>query len=295
MIVLLVGGPSSEREVSQWSGKSVAKSLKKLGIEYKVIDPTKSDWLERVIALNPTKVISALHGRYGEDGTVTALLERNRVPFAGSATTAQKLAWNKQMARELVASIGTPIPEGRIVNKSQKIDQNSLQYPVVVKPIEEGSSFGVSIVSTAEELPAALQLGFEYGDQLLVEQFINGTELTLGVIDFRGGVEALPIVEIRPKTNFFDFKAKYDANYCDEIVPAPIDPKIAKKIQALAVKIFQKFGCRDYARIDFILKGDTPFFLEINTLPGFAKTSLMPKSLQAAGISFDQFVSYLAQ
>lgn len=286
-IVLLAGGNSSERQVSLWTAETITASLARQQIPHQLIDPRSPNWLNHLLKLSPDVVIIALHGTFGEDGIVQKILEDNNVVFTGSGSEVAKIAFNKLATKELIRSWGIVTPDWQ-----KTVDTSAIQLkpPVVVKPAAEGSSYGVTIVWNSHEIEPAIITAREYCPEILVEKYIGGTEITCGVIDVFGKLQALPLVEIRPETEFFDFQAKYDSKFCHEICPAEISTELTKRIQEESVKIFSKLKCRQYARVDWILSNQTPYFLEINTLPGMTKTSLLNKELNAANISFDHFI-----
>ncbi len=290
MITVLTGGKSSERTVALWSAETVVVALKSLKINHTVIDCAKVDWLGTLKNAQPQLAILALHGQFGEDGQIQKILERENIAYTGSGPMACRLAWDKIEAKKLVQNMGLATPVWSVVGDSERPSN----LPVVVKPAKEGSSFGVTIVKTAIKLVPAITAAKKFGVKVLIEEYIEGTELTCGVIDLRGKIETLPLVEIIPKNQFFDFAAKYDGKSCEEIVPARISNELTKKIQKQSTEIFRQFGCRHYARIDWILPDQIPYFLELNTLPGLTKNSLIVKELRSAGISMEKFVELLA-
>lgn len=294
MITILKGGTSAEREVSLWTAQSVAEALTQLGKPFTEVDAADADWLQQVISQKPETVVIALHGPFGEDGQVQKLLEDQGIPYTGSSSTTSRLTIDKARTKTVLSektSIATP--QSALFKKGEQVTWDDA-YPVVVKPNGDGSSFGVTIVQTPAELQQAVADAFKYGEAILVEQWVAGREFTCGVIDVGQGLQVLPIVEIVPKDSFFSFEAKYTASKCDEICPANLDGATMKQIQDLSLQAFTQLGCRHYARVDWILGEDgVPYFLEINTLPGMTKTSLIPKELAAAGISYPAFLAAL--
>lgn len=286
MITVLKGGTSSEREVSLWTAASVVKSLHRLGHEVCEVDAAEPTWLTQCHGTEV--VIIALHGPFGEDGTVQELLEKAGIRFTGSGSESARLTIDKVKTKEVAVSLDIPVPHSSIGSWDG-------DYPAVVKPNREGSSFGVSIVQSARQLESAIETARKLDATVLVEEYLEGTEVTCGVISVFGKLQALPLVEIRPKTAFFDFKAKYDATQCDEICPAEISPELSSLIQQQTQQLFTTLGCRQYARADWIIKDGTPHFLEINSLPGMTKASLITKELAAAGIEFDDFIAALIE
>lgn len=289
-VVVLAGGPSNERQVSLWTAETITESLTRQNIPHQQIDPRSPDWLQHLKRLKPRVAILALHGTFGEDGTIQKTLSNNAIPFTGSDADCAKTTFNKSKAKEIVRQLGVNTPDWQEVTKDEQL---RLDPPVVVKPAREGSSYGVTIAWKEQDIEPAIFVAQRYDQQVLIEEYIGGTEVTCGVIDCYGEVTALPLVEIRPATEFFDFKAKYDARYCHEICPAEIPALLTQQIQEQSVEIFKELGCRQYARLDWIIKDNEPYFLEVNTLPGMTKTSLITKELTAAGIDFDDFIATL--
>jgi len=289
-VVVLAGGPSNERGVSLWTAETITSSLTRQGIPHQQIDPRSPDWLSHLKKLRPRAVVLALHGTFGEDGTIQQILEANGLAFTGSGSTAARVTFDKVATKEAISSLGIKTPEWQLWQKDQPV---RLDPPVVVKPAREGSSYGITIAWKEHDIEPAIYVAQRYDPQVLIERYVAGTEVTCGVIDLYGQIQALPLVEIRPETEFFDFQAKYDARFCHEICPAEINTKLTERIQAESVRIFQELGCQQYARLDWIISQNQPYFLEVNTLPGMTKTSLITKELATAKIDFDDFLATL--
>lgn len=284
-IGVLCGGISSERDVSIRSGKNVAAALTRLGYQVVMVDPADSmDFSSFDIAY------IALHGFFGEDGCIQALLERNGKPYTGSGVATSVLSMNKLASKQLFVLRGIPTAAFRFFLQPLSELPESFVYPVVVKPVSEGSSVGVSIVDDAEGLlKDTTALVKQYGGFLL-EAYVTGKELTIGVIE-RPELTALPILELRPHNRFYDFDAKYSPGKTDFILPADISKTDTTLCQALAIKTYQAFGCKGMSRIDMILSPDLgPYVLEVNTLPGMTDTSDLPAQAKEAGLSFDLLV-----
>lgn len=237
----------------------------------------------------------ALHGKYGEDGTIQGFLELTGTPYTGSGVLASALAMDKVMAKKVLKAEGIPVPKGVHITRADLaregaavVDRANDLLPAVVKPSKQGSSVGMSMVGTKEAMEKAIRQALDHDDEALVEERIQGTEITVGVLGIpgTGEVEALPVVEIVPKREFFDYKAKYDPDQCDEICPARISPELAQSAQALAVRAHRSLSCRGYSRTDMILGPNGPVVLEVNTLPGMTMNSLLPKAAAAKGIPF---------
>lgn len=290
-IAVLMGGPSAEREVSLRSGIAVANALTATGARVVPID------IRDTAFTMPTDVdvaFVALHGTFGEDGTLQRMLENGRIAYTGSGPEASARAFDKIAAKEAFVVAGIPTPKYEVFNLSQSDLHRLAQlgFPLVVKPSRQGSSVGISIVEAEADLVEACQIAWHYDDQLLVEQFIPGRELTVGIFDGR----ALPVVEIQPKHDFFTYEAKYTKGQTDYLVPAPLDKNLEAQAKALAVRAHDCLGCRDFSRVDLIMSESGELFvLEVNTIPGFTETSLVPKAACAAGIEFPDLCTRLVQ
>lgn len=299
-VLVLMGGISSEREISLKSGKGVYEGLLKGGFQVQAMDLRTQDE-EEILAImdrhRPDLVFLALHGRFGEDGTIQGILEKHGVPYTGTSAAASRVTMSKTATQTFLHQHGMPVSRFKVLNRANMADTRKAAaqidfFPAVVKPALEGSSIGITIVQAPGDLPAALNKAFEYGPEILVEEWVKGKELTVGILD----AEALPVIEIRPKETFFDFQAKYKNGTTEYIVPAGIPGWQKEKIQALALKTFELLGCRDFARIDFILNDEgEPFILEINTIPGFTASSLLPMAAKAAGLEFPQLVARIVR
>lgn len=289
-IGVLMGGPSSEREISLKSGKAVFQSLQSAGIDVVAIDIKTEDVAENLRLLKASRIdcaFLALHGWFGEDGQIQAILEELKMPYTGSGPQASRTAMDKTASREVFLKADLTIPRCKILEKSKGRvkDFNLEQFglPLVVKPASQGSSVGLSIIDQHGQFSTALDLAFQYDEKVLIEEYIPGRELTVGILH----EQALPLIEIMPKNRFFDFQAKYQSGMSEYIVPAQLPKAIAELVQAKAMLAHKILGCRDFSRVDIILRQDnTPFVLEVNTIPGFTETSLLPKAARASGIDF---------
>lgn len=287
---VLMGGCSSEREISLKSGKAVLLALQNAGCEVTDIELKTEQSGEIIEQVNRAQIdiaFLAMHGKFGEDGGIQEILEKAGIVYTGSGPAASRTAMDKIQTQTLVKKYGIPVPEFFVAyihdpEHNQK-SLLSLGLPVVVKPSSEGSSIGVTIVRQDKDFLPALDQAFKYGPDVLVEKYVEGREITSGVL---GGVP-LPLVEICPKNKFFDFTAKYQKGMSDYIVPARISAKLTGQVSDLSGEIFRIVGCRDMARSDFIVdeKGGI-YFLEINTIPGFTSTSLLPMAASQTGLSF---------
>lgn len=339
-IVLITGGPSSEREVSIASSRSILKALRDLGHSVKVIDPIYGDEevseefifksalkkespsVEQLKEINKSSNRNILrcinseifdnvdlsflgvHGKFGEDGRIQTLLELRGIQYTGSNVFSSALAMDKDISKIILNSVGINTPEWiTLQNNSALLDYeeinskilDSIGYPCVVKPNDEGSTVGLTIVQPDVEdihLQKAIELAFNYSDKVLIEQFIKGRELTVPVV----GEEAFPVIEIRPKEGFYDYEHKYTKGMTEYFCPAGIDIDIETKAKQIALKAHSVLNCSVYSRIDFILNEKNVLYcLEVNTLPGMTETSLVPKSADAKGMSFENLIKKIIE
>jgi len=277
-VAVLMGGPSAERDVSLKSGSVVVQALLNAGAQVCEVPVQGADfWL-------PARVDAAfiaLHGTFGEDGQVQRILEQRGVPYIGSDPEASARAFDKAAAKASFAAAGVPTPGHTVLEKGMTRPA-SIQPPLVVKPARQGSSVGITIVHTAAEFDRACEQAWRFDDKLIVEQFISGRELTVGIL----GNKALPVVEIRTRRDFFDYQAKYTPGEAEEICPADLDRLTAARVQDVALRAHQCLGCRDISRVDVMLgAGGELSVLEVNTIPGLTANSLLPKAARAAGLS----------
>lgn len=295
-IGVLMGGRSSEREISLKSGRAVFEALKNSGcnvVSLEVFQETEEE-IRRLVGQQAIDIVFiAMHGGFGEDGRLQHILEKIRVPYTGPQEQASRLAMDKAASHQLFKKAGLRVPNCCIGRRPlNPLSLIFLRYPVVVKPSRQGSSIGISFVHFRNQLKEAMDLAFKFDDIVLIEEFIKGREITVAVLDGR----ALPIVEIVSKKQFFDYQAKYEKGFTEYIVPAALDPKTALRVQRDAVKAYETLGCRHLSRIDMIVAKDgTPYILEVNTIPGFTERSLFPKAAAAAGMNFDQLCAKLVE
>jgi D-alanine-D-alanine ligase len=291
-IGVLMGGYSSERDISLKSGKAVTEALQESGCDVVAVDIKEQDEKKILSALQESHIdvaFIALHGQLGEDGRIQSILEQANIPYTGPGVKASALAFDKIKTQTLLKDRSILIAPHMILNKGEydaaSLVEKNLGLPVVVKPPREGSSIGVTLVKEAKDLPAALDLAWQYAPDILIEKFIKGRELTVGIV----GQEALPIVEISYTDEFFNFSAKYQTKTTNYIVPAPLSTCVSQDIRTTALAVHHILGCEDMSRIDFILGTDgRAYVLEVNTIPGFTSSSLLPKAALCNGISFNQ-------
>lgn len=276
-VVVLKGGPSAEREVSLASGAAVARALRGVGYDVTEIDVVDDSLM---LPRDVEVVFIALHGRFGEDGGVQSILEERRVPFTGSGSEASRAAFDKRISKRLFERFGVATARYALVGRGASIP---FELPVVVKPPCQGSSIGLSIVFEEAEWSAALEEALRYGEEALVEVYLPGRELTVGIVDDL----VLPVVEIRAPGGRYDYRAKYTKGVTEYLVPAPLDSETTRRCQELAWSAYQALGCRGMGRVDIRLTPESEaFVLEVNTIPGFTETSLLPKAARAAGLEF---------
>jgi D-alanine-D-alanine ligase len=292
-VAVLMGGWSAEREVSLVSGEAAVAALRQRGYRVSAIDVGR-DLPARLAALRPDVVFNALHGRHGEDGTVQGLLEIMGIPYSHSGVLASALAMNKAMAKRLFASAGLRCPDGLLTTvEALRQDRAPLPVPYVVKPNQEGSSVGVRIVRDPREPPIERN-DWPFGTEVVVERYIPGRELTVGVL----GDRPLAVTEIVHAHGFFDYQAKYTANEAQHLVPAPLPPAMYERALEHALRAHQTLGCRGVTRADFRLDPDDPdglYLLELNTQPGMTPTSLVPEQAAHIGIDFAELVHRLVE
>jgi D-alanine-D-alanine ligase len=338
-IALITGGPSSEREVSLSSGRSILKSLRELNHSVKVIDPIygaenipeeiifgdkiskTSPSFEKLQILKEKsnrKILEcinsalfddidiaflALHGKFGEDGKVQTLLEYRGIYYTGSGIFSSALEMDKDFSKNVLELYGFKTPLWITISRDSfkntdsinKIITDKIGYPCVIKPNDEGSTVGLSIIQPDVEdaqLPAAIDTAFKYSDKIIIEECIDGMEITVPVI----GQEAFPVIHIIPKDGFYDYEHKYTKGMTEYICPADITGDITEKAKELSLKAHNLLGCSVYSRVDFILNNKNELYcLEVNTLPGMTETSLVPKSAKAAGMEFTELIERIIQ
>ncbi|MDL2397552.1 D-alanine--D-alanine ligase [Rhizobium mayense] len=297
-VAVLMGGFSSERPVSLSSGKACADALESEGFEVTRVD-VERDVSARLADLKPDVVFNALHGPFGEDGTIQGILEYLQIPYTHSGVLASALAMDKSRAKKVADGAGIPVADSRVMNRFAIVGEHPMRPPYVVKPVREGSSFGVVIVKEGQAHPPQIIASSEwrYGDEVMVERYVYGRELTCGVM----GDKALGVTEIVPQGHsFYDYDSKYAEGGSKHVIPAKISPNLYQKIQTLALRAHQAIGCRGVSRSDF--RYDDRFaeegeliWLEINTQPGMTPTSLVPEMAAHAGYSFGEFLRWMVE
>jgi len=292
-IGVLMGGPSSEREISLSSGRAVYESLKAQSLEVVAIDIRTDDWQENRLLIQQANIeiaFIALHGHFGEDGQIQTMLEQLNIPYTGSDPLASRLAMDKIASRRIFQKQGLPVPNYVVFSTHDnprfifRLIKN-LSFPLVVKPAHQGSSIGLSIIDQAKQLDKAIEYAVGFDKQIIIEEYIQGREITVGIL----GDSALPIVEIIPQNKFYDYEAKYKPGRSSYVVPANLSAEATVASQDIARTAHRSLGCRGFSRVDMRLSPDNiPFVLEVNSIPGLTLTSLLPKAAKATGIDFNQ-------
>ena len=297
-IAVIRGGKSAEREISLKTGKAILDALSRQG--YSTIDIDPANNLHKALYQQEVDIaFIALHGRFGEDGTIQGLLELEGIPYTGSGVLASALAMDKIMSKRIFNNLNIETPKFVVLKINEvegKLDEiekdliDELGLPIVVKPSLEGSSLGLSIVKNKNQLREAIKEAFKYDQELLVEEFISGKEITIGLLGNQSP-QVLPIIEIRPKEGVYDFKSKYTKGMTDFIIPAELPDVVYKKAETLALKAYQALKCKGMGRVDLrINSAGEAYVLEVNTIPGMTETSLLPQAAEVVGIDFDQLV-----
>jgi D-alanine-D-alanine ligase len=281
-IGVLMGGKSSEREISLRTGLAVDSALKRKGYLSEPIDVNEN--LPEVLRKKRIEVAYiALHGRWGEDGTVQGLLELMGIPYTGSGVLGSSISMDKAMMKRLLQAIGIPTPSYVIRKKGESFD---FPLPFVVKPANEGSTIGVSLVRKETEIEEAKERAFRYDRKIVIEEYIEGDEITVGIVNGR----KLPVIKIKPRVGFYNYEAKYTPGMTEYLIPSGMDPEIEEIAWDLALRIYDIFELSGCVRIDMIVRERTPYVIDVNTSPGMTETSLVPKAWNYIGGTFDDLV-----
>ena len=289
-IAVLCGGMSSEREISLRSGKNCLAALKRLGFaNAEIVDVSEN-------VMNDLKgfdfAYNTLHGKYGEDGCIQGVLEILKIPYTGCGVLSSAICMNKEYTKKVMAMSGLPLIKSVYLlpdeNSIEKVAQ--LNYPLMIKPVSEGSSFGMNKVNNQEELVKAVEEARKYNANILIEEYLVGISATVGVLEKNGKAFATEILELRPKKEWYDYEAKYTKGMTEFILPAQISPEMTEKVKRYAVKAFEACACSGVSRVDFLIVDDVPYILEVNTNPGMTDTSDLPAQALACGIDYDNLV-----
>ncbi|MDY0340024.1 MAG: D-alanine--D-alanine ligase [Coriobacteriia bacterium] len=296
-IAVLMGGRSAEREVSLHTGEQVAGALASVGHDVVPVDTADIGFIEALRVGGFDVAFICLHGRFGEDGTIQGLLELIELPYVGSGVLASALAMDKVVSKQIFVAAGIPTPEWIVVRRGCPYSvadiSARLGEKLVVKPVNEGSSVGMSIVHDPDELGPAIECAFEHDHTVLIEEFVTGAEVTVGVLG-NSDLMALPTLEVVPEHEFYDYDSKYLPGMSRHIIPARVSDAIREECQRIAIEAHCALACRGMSRADTIVTGDgIAYLLEVNTIPGMTKTSLLPDAARAAGIEFPQLCDRL--
>ncbi len=284
-VVVLMGGRSQEREISIKTGNAILKALRELGHEAIPLD-LDENLCQKLLELKPDKVFIALHGTYGEDGRVQGLLDILGIPYTGSGVLGSSLAMDKEITKKILTYHRIPVPNGVCVRRGEEVNWD--KFPAIVKPADQGSSVGLYLVKEREELTSAIRKIFDISQKVLIEEYIEGRDITVGILKD----QALPPLEVRPKRNIYDYESKYTKGMSEYVFLE--DDELIKKLQDMALKVHKYLELRDISRIDFRLSKDgTPYVLEANTIPGMTELSLFPMMCIKKGIDFKKMVHML--
>lgn len=292
-IAVLCGGMSSEREVSLRSGKNCHEALLRLGFKNAVLVDVDENIAEKLKSEKVEYAYNALHGKYGEDGCIQGLLEIIKVPYSGCGTMSSAICMNKEYTKKILSTDkNIPLIKSVFIRKGENILNavSELKYPMMIKPVSEGSSFGMSKVENEQELVKAVEAAQKYNPDALVEEYLVGICATVGVLEDNGKTFTTEILELRPKNEWYDYEAKYTKGMTEFILPAQISEEMTKQIKELAVKSHKMASCSGVSRVDFHIVGNIPYVLEINTSPGMTDTSDLPAQAACMGIDYDTLV-----
>jgi len=296
-VAVFLGGTSGEREVSLRSGANILAALKRQGVSCFPIDPRSENWLNQLLSQKPDAAFLALHGKPGEDGTFQGLFESLDTRYTGSGVLASAMAMDKVMTKRILLSVGLPTPPYIAIAPNSDVRSQvdgiaeALRFPLVVKPVSEGSSLGVSIVHSYEELFPTLSKTYYTYKTIFAEKFVPGMEITVGILGVGRETRALPVLELVAENEFYDYEAKYTHGMTQFFLPARLSDAMTTRVQRIALEAHRALGCHGLSRVDMRLSPDeTPFITEINTLPGMTDLSDLPAQAKAAGISYDDLV-----
>lgn len=295
-IAVLAGGMSSEAEVSMRSAKGCYEALKRLGYnnaELVVVDENIAHTLKNG---NYDVAYNALHGKYGEDGCIQGILEVLKIPYTGCGVMASSVCMNKEYTKRILSTCkDIPLIKSVFVRKGDDVKDMTkiLNYPLITKPVSEGSSFGMTKVNTPDELEKAYEDAIKYNDDVLIEEYLVGIAATVGIIGDGQDRQVTEILEMRPKHEWYDYECKYTKGMTEFVLPAELSDEMTKRVKEIALKAFEIAGCSGVSRVDFHIVGDIPYVLEINTSPGMTETSDLPAQAAAMGIDYDNLVQII--
>ena len=295
-IAVLSGGLSSEAEVSRRSGKGCFEALKRLGYTNVELVEVDTNIAQKLKDGNYDYAYNALHGKYGEDGCIQGILEILQIPYTGCGVMASAVCMNKEYTKRILSTCpDIPLIKSAFVKKGEDVKEKTkdLKYPLITKPVSEGSSFGMTKVNTPDELEKAYQDAIKYNDDVLIEEYLVGICATVGILEGENGLFATEILELRPKNEWYDYEAKYTKGMTEFILPAELSEDMTKQVKEIAMKAFDIAGCKGVSRVDFLIVNNIPYVLEINTSPGMTETSDLPAQANAMGINYDNLVQII--
>lgn len=286
-VIVLAGGDSPEREVSLSSGKQVYRALKKMGHKVVLIDPAKKNFFKKITEFKPDCVFIALHGGKGENGVIQGFLETLNIPYTGSGVLSSAICMNKIIMKKILSFHKIPTPEFVVIEKGVK-PEIPFPFPVVLKPASLGSTIGINIVKGKKFLKEAIEECFKFDSEVFIEEFIDGREITIGILG-NEKIKVLSPIEIKTETGFYDYKAKYTPGASQHIIPPRMPEKWIEKAKGIAKEVYRILKCSGFARMEIIVdKKGTPYILDVNTIPGLTQTSLLPDAARHAGITFEK-------
>ena len=295
-IAVLSGGLSSEAEVSRRSGKGCFEALKRLGYTNVELIEVDTNIAQKLKEGKYDYAYNALHGKYGEDGCIQGILETLQIPYTGCGVMASAVCMNKEYTKRILSTCSEiPLIKSAFVKKGEDVKEKTkdLKYPLITKPVSEGSSFGMTKVNTPDELEKAYQDAIKYNDDVLIEEYLVGICATVGILEGENGLFATEILELRPKNEWYDYEAKYTKGMTEFILPAELSDEMTKQVKEIAIKAFDIAGCKGVSRVDFLIVNNIPYVLEINTSPGMTETSDLPAQANAMGINYDNLVQII--
>ena len=294
-IAVLMGGPSSEAEISRRSGKNVFNALKNLDYVNAELIEVDENIAKTLRDKGIEVVYNAMHGKFGEDGCIQGMLEVMGIPYTGCGVMASSVCMNKEFTKNVLKEAGIPLIKSVLVRKDESYKEKikGLKYPFMLKPVSEGSSLGMYKVNTPDEMEECFKKSLEYGQDVMVEEYLEGKSVTVGVLEDGEKMFATEILEFRTKTEWYDYEAKYTAGMTEFVLPAELSEEMTKKVKQIAIDAFNACACRGLSRVDFLVTKDMPYVLEINTSPGMTDLSDLPAQSKAMGIDYDTLVQII--
>ncbi len=294
-IAVLCGGLSSEAEISRRSGKNCYEALQRLGYKNSKLVEVTENIAEDLNGFD--YAYNALHGKYGEDGCIQGVLEFLKIPYTGCGVMSSALCMNKEYTKKVLSSAGLPLIKSVLITKGDNLYDkvNELNFPIMVKPVSEGSSLGMAKVNDVDELVKAVFEASKYKQDIMLEEYLEGISATVGILEKDGETFATEILEFRPHTEWYDYEAKYTKGMTDFIIPAEISDEMTKKVKEVSMAAFKACGCSGVSRVDFLIADNVPYILEVNTSPGMTDTSDLPAQAAAMGMSYDELVEVILQ